>query len=49
MSEIEPGLESVPTPERPPVTIREGLPPAYRMRADAHYVEQLGALAELTR
>ena len=43
MSEIEPGLESVPTPERPPVTIREGLPPAYRMRADAHYVEQLDA------
>ena len=44
MSEIEPGLESVPTPERPPV-IREGLPPAYRMRADAHYVEQLDAPA----
>src|ERR1051325_5300281 len=43
MSEIEPGLESVPAPERPPVTIREGLPPAYRMRADAHYVEQLDA------
>ena len=43
MSEIEPGLESVPTPERPPVAIREGLPPAYRMRADAHYVEQLDA------
>ena len=43
MSEIEPGLESVPTPERPPVTIREGLPPAYRMRADAHYVDQLDA------
>jgi ParB/RepB/Spo0J family partition protein len=45
MSEIEPGLESVPTPERPPVAIREGLPPAYRMRADAHYVEQLDAPA----
>jgi len=43
MSEIEPGLESLPTPERPPVAIREGLPPAYRMRADAHYVEQLDA------
>ena len=43
MSEIEPGLESVQTPERPPVTIREGLPPAYRMRADSHYVEQLDA------
>ena len=45
MSDIEPGLESVPTPERPPVAIREGLPPAYRMRADAHYVEQLDAPA----
>jgi ParB-like chromosome segregation protein Spo0J len=43
MSEIEPGLESVPNPERPPVTIREGLPSSYRMRADAHYVEQLDA------
>ena len=43
MSEIESGLESVPNPERPPVAIREGLPPAYRMRADAHYVEQLDA------
>ena len=43
MSEIEPGLESVPTPERPPVAIREGLPAAYRMRADPHYVEQLDA------
>jgi signal transduction histidine kinase len=41
MAEIEPGLESVPTPERPPVAIREGLPAAYRMRADAHYVEEL--------
>lgn len=45
MSEIEPGLESVPPPERPPVAIREGLPAAYRMRADAHYVEQLDAPA----
>src|SRR5436190_10052256 len=43
MAEIEPGLESVPTPERLPVGIREGLPTAYRMRADAHYVEQLDA------
>jgi ParB-like chromosome segregation protein Spo0J len=43
MAEIEPGLESVPTPDRPPVAIREGLPPAYRMRADPHYVEQLDA------
>jgi ParB/RepB/Spo0J family partition protein len=45
MAEIEPGLESVPTPERPPVAIREGLPTAYRMRADPHYVEQLDAPA----
>ena len=45
MSDIEPGLESVPTPERPPAAIREGLPTAYRMRADAHYVEQLDAPA----
>ena len=45
MSEIEPGLESVPNPERPPVSIREGLPSSYRMRADAHYVEQLDAPA----
>ena len=43
MSEIEPGLENVPTPERPPVSIREGLPASYRMRADSHYVEQLDA------
>src|SRR6185436_15370536 len=43
MAEIEPGLESVPPPERPPVAIREGLPAAYRMRADAHYVEELDA------
>ncbi len=41
MSEIEPGLENFPAPERAPVAIREGLPPAFRMRADAHYVEQL--------
>jgi signal transduction histidine kinase len=45
MAEIEPGLESVPTPDRPPVAIREGLPAAYRMRADAHYVEELDAPA----
>jgi len=45
MAEIEPGLESVPSPERPPVAIREGLPAAYRMRADAHYVEELDAPA----
>ena len=45
MAEIEPGLESVPPPDRPPVAIREGLPAAYRMRADAHYVEELDAPA----
>ena len=38
MSEIEPGLEN--EPDRP---AREGLPPAYRMRADSHFVEQLDA------
>ena len=38
MSDIEPGLEN--ESERP---LREGLPPAYRMRADPHYVEQLDA------
>jgi ParB-like chromosome segregation protein Spo0J len=40
---IEPGLENTSASERPPVPIREGLPPAYRMRADPHYVEQLDA------
>ncbi len=30
-----------PTVDRPPIAEREGLPPNYRMRADAHYVEQL--------
>ena len=38
MSDIEPGLDShigEPTP------LREGLPPKFRMRADAHYVEEL--------
>ena len=39
MSEIEPGLEGD-SVDRP---VREGLPPAYRMRADPHYVEQLDA------
>lgn len=43
MSDIEPGLEDLrPTPDAPPAA-REGLPPTYRMRADAHYVEQLDA------
>ena len=41
VSDIEPGLEGLPAIERSPVAVREGLPPAYRMRADAHYVEQL--------
>jgi ParB-like chromosome segregation protein Spo0J len=45
MSEIEPGLESSSTSDRPPGALREGLPPAYRMRADAHYVEQLDSTA----
>ena len=39
MSEIESGLPNEPV-ERP---VREGLPPAFRMRADSHYVEQLDA------
>ena len=39
MSEIESGLPNEAV-ERP---VREGLPPAYRMRADSHYVEQLDA------
>jgi ParB/RepB/Spo0J family partition protein len=43
MSDIEPGLEDIrPTPDAPPAA-REGLPSSYRMRADAHYVEQLDA------
>lgn len=43
MSDIEPGLEDLrPTPDAPPAA-REGLPSSYRMRADAHYVEQLDA------
>ena len=42
MSEIESGLPGLPgePADRP---MREGLPPAYRMRADSHYVEQLDA------
>ena len=39
MSELESSLPNEPV-ERP---VREGLPPAYRMRADSHYVEQLDA------
>jgi len=40
MSDIEPGLDHVADPALP-VPVREGLPPRYKMRADAHYVEQL--------
>jgi hypothetical protein len=40
MSEIESGLENAHIGEPTP-PLREGLPPRYRMRADAHYVEQL--------
>jgi hypothetical protein len=39
MSDIEPGLDSHIGEPAPP--LREGLPPRYRMRADAHYVEEL--------
>ena len=38
MSELEPSLPSHPGNKK---TEREGLPPGYRMRADAHYVDQL--------
>jgi hypothetical protein len=39
MSDIDPGLDALRLGDEPPA--REGLPPRYRMRADAHYVEQL--------
>ena len=39
MSDIDPGLDALRLGDDTPV--REGLPPRYRMRADAHYVEQL--------
>ncbi len=35
-------IEDEPAPAPP---LREGLPPGFRMRADAHYVDQLGDLA----
>jgi ParB-like nuclease domain len=38
MSDIEPGLDS---PIEPTPPLREGLPARFRMRADAHYVEEL--------
>ena len=43
MSDIDPGLDSLHLGDEaaPPVPVREGLPPKFRMRADAHYVEQL--------
>lgn len=40
MSDIESGLENGHIGEPTP-PLREGLPPRYRMRADAHYVEEL--------
>jgi hypothetical protein len=36
-------VESTVATERPAASEREGLPPGYRMRADAHYVEALTA------
>ena len=39
MSDIEPGLDNHIGEPTPP--LREGLPPRFRMRADAHYVEEL--------
>jgi hypothetical protein len=41
MSEIDPGLDALRLGEDAIPPVREGLPPRYRMRADAHYVEQL--------
>lgn len=42
MSDIDSGLDNSQLGDEPsPVPGREGLPPRYRMRADAHYVEQL--------
>ena len=42
MSDMDPGLDNLHLDDdAPPVPVREGLPPRYRMRADAHYVEQL--------
>jgi ParB/Sulfiredoxin domain len=38
MSDIESGLDNIGEPSPP---IREGLPSRFRMRADAHYVEEL--------
>lgn len=42
MSDIDSALNSLQDGEEGPLApVREGLPPRYRMRADAHYVEQL--------
>jgi ParB-like nuclease family protein len=41
MSDIDSALNSLHDDENTPLPAREGLPPRYRMRADAHYVEQL--------
>ncbi len=41
MSDIDPGLDALRLGEDAIAPVREGLPPRYRMRADAHYVEQL--------
>src|SRR5262245_26621406 len=42
MSDIDSALSSLHDGDDNPIPpVREGLPPRYRMRADAHYVEQL--------
>jgi hypothetical protein len=41
MSDIDPGLDALRLGDDAIPPTREGLPPRYRMRADAHYVEQL--------
>ena len=41
MSDTDPGLDALRLGDDAVSPSREGLPPRYRMRADAHYVEQL--------
>ena len=41
MSDTDPGLDALRLGDDSVSPSREGLPPRYRMRADAHYVEQL--------
>src|SRR5689334_9098057 len=41
MSDIDSALNGLGGEDSPLPPVREGLPPRYRMRADAHYVEQL--------